>query len=100
MKLTHHRFKFLSAKLGGDRKSGLAFFKDGKHPAGQPAAAVVINPAIGLAELLGGRHCTALNPHRLKAEAPGALATELLVFRHIYKLAQHSLSCKMEKVEG
>lgn len=83
-------FKSLSAEPEPDRTlgRGFPFPESGKQPTGQPTAAVMVNPTIGLAEFLGGCHCSAFNPHRLKAEAATALANKLLVFRRIYKLAR------------
>lgn len=72
--------------------------ESGKQPAGQPAAAVVVNSAIGLAEFRGRRHGAAPNPYCLKTEAARALTSELLVLlRHIYKIARHAFSVKYQK---
>jgi len=84
-----HRFQSLSVKpeQGRTLGRGLPFSESGKQPTGQSTTTVMVNPTIGLAEFLGGCHCSAFNPHRLKREAARALASKLLVFRHIYKLA-------------
>ena len=90
-------FKSLSAELEPDGRKRFAFSESGKQPAGQPAAAVVVDPPVGLAELPGGYHGVAPNPYCLKAEAATALANKLLVFRHIYKLTQHGFPVKQGK---
>ena len=94
MTVRHHA-GFQSLSVEPERDRGFPFSEDGKQPAGQPTAAVMVNPPIGLVESLCRRHRAALNPYCLKGETAWALATELFVFGHIYKLARHTLSCKM-----
>lgn len=95
-------FKSSYAELEPDRLfgTGFALSENRKQPAGQLAATVVVNPAIGLAESLGRYHYFAPDQYCLKAETARALANELLVLRHIYKLARHTLSCKIPKRRG
>ncbi len=94
-----HRFQSLSVKpeQGRTLGRGFPFPESGKQLTRQSTTTVMVNPTIGLAELLGGCHCSAFNPHRLKGEAARALANKLLVFRHIYKLAQHGFPVKQGK---
>jgi len=96
MKVRHHTmFKSLSVEPERDKASGrgFPFSESGKQPTGQPTAEVMVNPTISLAEFLSGCHCPAFNPQRLKTETARALANKLLVFRHIYKLAEAAEVC-------